>query len=101
MSNDDFLRLQRNLNMPPHTPLKTQIELLKSDMTRLLGEILTLRNDLHAANQAQVALFNEMSETADRSHAEGANALREAALEVCCPDCSIALKQLTAERIFQ
>lgn len=101
MSNDDLLRLQQNLNLPPHTPLKTQIDLLKTDMTNLLGEIMRLRNALHAERQAQSLLVASLQETADRAHADGANAVRQAALEVCCPLCAVAITQLTAERTFQ
>ena len=101
MTNDDFKSLKQHLLLPPHTPLSTQIELLKSDMTRLLGEVMRLRSALHEANQAQVALLAEMQREIDLSHASGANALRAAALEVTCTECSEELLRLTAERTFQ
>lgn len=101
MTNDDFQRLQQNLNLPPHTPLKTQIDLLRDDALKLIAEIIRLRNALHAERQQQAALTASLQETADRSHADGANAVRQAALEVCCPLCAVAITRLTAERTFQ
>lgn len=101
MTPDDFLRLQQNLNLPPHTPLKTQIDLLREDVLKLIAEIMRLKNALRDERQDRNAQINALQETAEKAHADGANALREAALEVCCPACTIALKQLTAERTFQ
>lgn len=101
MTKEDFTRLQQNLHLPPHTPLKTQIDLLRDDILKLVAETMRLRNELHAANQERVALFAEMQATADRAHADGANALRAAALEVSCPACEDAIIKLTAERTYQ
>ena len=101
MTKEDYARMQANLQLPPHTPLSTQVELLKSDMTRLLGEIIRLKNDLHAANQAQVALFQELQSTADASYQSGASAMRQNILEACCADCAAAVIQLSNERPLQ
>lgn len=101
MTKEDFTRLQQNLHLPPHTPLKTQIDLLRDDILKLIAETMRLRNELHAANQERVVLFEQMQQSVDRAHADGANALRAAALEVACPACTEAIIQLTAERTFQ
>jgi hypothetical protein len=101
MTNDDFKKIQANTLPPPHTPLSTQINLLKTDVSRLLNEVLRLKNDLRVANQEQVGLLAEMQQSVDQAHEAGANALRQGALEVCCPTCVEAIIQLTAERTFQ
>jgi hypothetical protein len=101
MTKEDYARMQQNLQLPPHTPLSTQIELLKTDMTRLLGEIMRLKNDLHAANQAQVGLLEELQATADASYQAGASAMRQAILDACCVNCTAAVIQLSNERPLQ
>lgn len=101
MTKDDFQRLQENLHLPPHTPLSHQIELLKSDVLKLVAEVMRLKNDLHSANQAQVALFQELQAGADESYASGASAMRQNVLEVCCESCTAAVIRITNERPLQ
>jgi hypothetical protein len=101
MTKEDFERLEQNLNLPKHTPLSHQIELLKGDALKLIAEVMRLRNDLHAANRAQVALVQELQASADESYAAGANAMRQSVIEACCPACSEAVIQLTNERPLQ
>lgn len=101
MTKQDFERLQQNLNLPPHTPLKTQIDLLKDDVLKLVSEVMRLKNHLAAVNEAQVALINELQSAATESYSAGASQMRQSVLEACCPICTKAVIQLSNERIPQ
>lgn len=98
MKTADWQRLQENIQLPPHTPLSTQIELLKEDVLKLVAEVMRLKNRLSAASEAENALLADLQATADASHRAGADAMRQRALEVCCLACSQEILHLTNER---
>lgn len=101
MTKEDYARMQANLQLPPNTPLSTQIHLLKTDASKLLAEVLRLKQDLRSANEAQVSLLQELQATADASYQAGASAMRQSILDACCPDCTAAVIQLSNERPLQ
>ena len=101
MTKDQYARMQANLHLPPNTPLSTQIHLLKTDVSNLLAEVLRLKESLRTANEAQVALFQELQATADASYQAGASAMRQSVLDACCPNCTSAVIQISNERPLQ
>lgn len=101
MTKDEIARLKSNLQHLPHTPLPEQVELLKSDVSRLLAELTRLKTHLAALNEAQVALLQELQATANESYRAGSSAMRQSVLDACCPECTKAVISLTNERIPQ
>lgn len=94
MTKEDWERLHANLALPVHTPLKTQVDLLKDDVLKLVTEVMHLRNRLASEVRPGAATQRQLAE----SHAAGAEAMRQATLEVACPDCTAGIIRLSSRR---
>ena len=101
MDTSDWQRLQQNLQLPPHTPLKTQIDLLRDDVLKLVAEVMRLKNRLQSAEAEEEAAQAELQTLASESHAAGAEAMRQRVLEVACTECAQDIVALSAERPVQ
>lgn len=101
MSRDEIDDLRRRLLDESTMPLSTQIQLLKSDVTKLVSEIARLKGELSDSLMHQLSLFDEMQATADSAHADGARQMQQAALEICCPACTPLIQALPLDRQLQ
>lgn len=100
MTEQDWKQLQAHLTLPPHTPPKTQVDLLKDDVLKLVDEVMRLRNALSLVERGGSDPFGQQQRL-DESHATGGEAMRQACLEVACMQCYPAIIRLSARRTHQ
>lgn len=101
MRDEEMDDLGARLLSESYLPLPAQIEMLKTDVAKLVSAIGRLKLELADALTAQIALFNEMQATADGAHADGSKQMKQSAIEVCCPVCEPRVRALPLDRLLQ